>query len=112
MIKKITIFLVLVLLLAVAGRFLFSDMNLLRSLPASDKSGNTIWEYETDENGTLLLTAYSGRDDSVTVPESIDGIPVASLGDGVFAGNTRLKTILIPDQILIEGKGVFENFRL
>lgn len=107
MIKKITITLVILLILALIGRLILADQGGLPFL-SSKEGGDSLWSYETQE-GTLTLTAYNGRADSVTVPDVIDGIPVGSLGDGTFAGNTRLKEVTIPDAVLIEGRSVFEN---
>ncbi|MBQ6510072.1 MAG: leucine-rich repeat domain-containing protein [Flexilinea sp.] len=108
MVKKITIALVILLMLAMVGLILVDRFDFSSYLHSRSENGNAVWNYEIEE-GTVTLTAYLGRGDAPEIPEELDGIPVTRLGDGVFAGNTRIKEINIPDSILIEGKRAFEN---
>ena len=51
------------------------------------------------QNGTVTVTGYRGTATAVRIPESIDGLPVTSIGEGAFADNKNLKTLLIPDSV-------------
>ena len=82
----------------------------------------------TDEMGTVLtegdftyqlytdhavLTAYTGEDVSVSVPEEADGLPVTAI-KGAFAGNTAIQLVDLPKTVTAVsygtgGIGAFEN---
>ena len=82
----------------------------------------------TDETGTVLtegdftyqlytdhavLTAYTGEDVSVSVPEEADGLPVTAI-KGAFAGNTAVQLVDLPKAVTVVsygtgGIGAFEN---
>lgn len=82
----------------------------------------------TDETGTVLtegdftyqlytdhavLTAYTGEDISVSVPEEADGLPVTAI-KGAFAGNTAVQLVDLPKTVTAVsygtgGIGAFEN---
>lgn len=82
----------------------------------------------TDETGTVLtegdftyqlytdhavLTAYTGEDVSVSVPEEADGLPVTAI-KGAFAGNTAVQLVDLPKTVTAVsygtgGIGAFEN---
>lgn len=108
MIKKITIVLVIILILVAGALVLLDKFSLLSSLPIRSDNKDTVWKYEVEE-GTVTLTSYLGKEEAPVIPEEMDGIPVSSLGDGLFAGNTRIKQISIPDSVQITGSSVFEN---
>ena len=82
----------------------------------------------TDETGTVLtegdftyqlytdhavLTAYTGEDVFVSVPEEADGLPVTAI-KGAFAGNTAVQLVDLPKTVTVVsygtgGIGAFEN---
>lgn len=82
----------------------------------------------TDETGTVLteedftyqlytdhavLTAYTGEDVFVSVPEEADGLPVTAI-KGAFAGNTAVQLVDLPKTVTAVsygtgGIGAFEN---
>lgn len=82
----------------------------------------------TDETGTVLtegdftyqlytdhavLTAYTGEDAFVSVPEEADGLPVTAI-KGAFAGNTAVQLVDLPKTVTAVsygtgGIGAFEN---
>ncbi len=109
MIKKVTIVLAIVLVLAIAGKVLFDNFDGVFQLPSGkDTNDNSVWQYEISD-GRTIITAYKGKAQVITVPEELDGYTVNELGDDVFSGNTRIKEIIIPETVTITGSRVFEN---
>ena len=62
-----------------------------------------------NDQGQLMLTAWSGESSSVCVPESVDGALVTAVAKSAFAGKTGLSEIMIPDGIVAIEDGAFEN---
>ncbi len=40
----------------------------------------------TTNNGTITITQYTGPGGAVTIPDTINGLPVTSIGDQAFSG--------------------------
>ena len=113
-VKRITIALVCVLIVAVVGALILGreDGNPV-SVPGSEnRSSNAVtsdkWVYEIDE-GNITLVDYTGRDPVVEIPSEINGFPVTSLGESVFANSNRLREVTIPDSVTEIGPSAFEN---
>ena len=116
MIKKITIILLCVLLLAGVAVLLI-NRGVIPGNGNVSAPGNTAnsagvqydkWVYEVSE-GNVILTAYTGRDVIPEIPTEINGMPVTALGDTLFLDNSRIREITIPDTIASIGTGIFEN---
>jgi hypothetical protein len=45
----------------------------------------------------------------VTIPDTINGLPVTSIGSGAFAWCSSLTSVTIPDTVTSIGGGAFEN---
>ncbi len=56
------------------------------------------FETELLEDGTLMITRYTGKDVDVIIPDAIDGVQVTAL-DRRFIGPTFTETIVLPDSI-------------
>ena len=54
----------------------------------------------TVENEQVTITKYTGAAANVTVPESIDGMPVVAIGDQAFDNLLLLKSVTLPDSIV------------
>lgn len=50
----------------------------------------------TASDGKITIEKYLGQDKSVRVPEQIDGLPVARIGDSAFAENEHLVQVFLP----------------
>jgi BspA type Leucine rich repeat region (6 copies) len=61
--------------------------------------------YETN-NSTITITGYFGPSGAVIIPDTINGLPVTSIGAGTFA-NTSLISVTIPASVLNIGFGAF-----
>lgn len=75
-------------------------------------SENSEWTYNVYSNYVELLT-YSGLDRDLKIPTSLDGLPVRILGKSCFSLMTgtrlKLKSIHIPENIVIVGESCFWN---
>lgn len=63
--------------------------------------------YYTVGDGTITIVGCFGKNESITVPNSIGGIPVNTIASGAFAGNKYLKTVYLPDTITSVEGGAF-----
>ena len=78
---------------ACASRLLL--LLLLGRLPAAVQAQ---FEYAIID-GAVIITAYTGPGGEVIVPETIEGLPVTSIGDGAFYGFANLTSITIPNSV-------------
>ncbi len=58
-------------------------------------------------NGTITITGYTGSGGAVTIPGTINGLPVASLGASAFEFCINLTSIAIPDSVTNIGDSAF-----
>jgi hypothetical protein len=52
----------------------------------------------TTNTGTVTILGYTGPGGAVTIPDTINGLPVASIGDNAFEGSS-LTSVTIPDSV-------------
>jgi BspA type Leucine rich repeat region (6 copies) len=62
----------------------------------------------TISNGTISITACTNYPGALTIPNTIDGLPVTSIGSGAFFNN-NLTSATIPSSVTNIGDGPFEN---
>ncbi len=62
----------------------------------------------TTNNGTITITGYTGPGGDVTIPNTINGLPVTSIVNWGFWG-TNLTSVTIPDSVSNIGDYVFNN---
>ena len=66
--------------------------------------------FTCEQNGSkIAITGYSGLGEMVVIPENINGLAVASIGDGAFSGATNLISITIPSRVTDIGNGAFSD---
>ena len=63
----------------------------------------------TVENESITIINCFGKDDEVTVPAIIAGIPVNTIAKGAFAGNKYLKKLNLPDTITVVEEGAIAD---
>lgn len=56
------------------------------------------YEYTTT-NGVVKITRYIGPGGDVTIPSTIDGLPVTTIGNRAFTDCTKVTSITIPDNV-------------
>ncbi len=61
----------------------------------------------TTNNGSITITKFNGLGGAVTIPDTISGLPVTSLGDGAFNECKSLTSVTIPDSVTSIGQGAF-----
>lgn len=62
--------------------------------------------FKVNFNGTL--TSYNGNNTSLTIPETVNGIKITSIGANAFAGK-NITEIILPDTVTSIGAHAFEN---
>ncbi len=73
------------------------------------------YEYELQDDGTVSLYKYIGKDTTVTVPSTLDGKKVTRLSNLLFNGNKNVKEITVPgcitryDSGSTGGNGIFRG---
>jgi len=76
-------------------------------VPAS-KTQAQDFTYSTAD-GTITITTHIGPGGNVTIPSTIEGLPVTSIGDSAFFGVTSLTGVTIPDSVTNLGEQAFLN---
>jgi hypothetical protein len=61
----------------------------------------------TTNNGTITITGYTGPAGAVVIPDTINGLPVTSIGDLAFQGKTNVTSITIPNSVTSIGDWAF-----
>ncbi|MCX6921690.1 MAG: leucine-rich repeat domain-containing protein, partial [Verrucomicrobia bacterium] len=54
----------------------------------------------TTNNGTITITGYCGPGGNVTIPNTINGLPVTSIGSNTFHNCWNLTSVTIPDSVI------------
>lgn len=74
-------------------------------LPATAKESFT---YDVTSKGTVTIKGYHGDDETVVIPETIDGYPVTTVSTGAFK-NCSFKTLYISKNIQSVSNGAVNN---
>ena len=68
------------------------------------------FEYSiSEETNEVTITKYTGTDTVVSIPDTINGNPVTSIGTGAFAGRDNLENITIPNGVTSIGSHAFDH---
>ena len=78
---------------------------LLLTLPAAVQAQ---YNYLT-RNGAITITRYDCSSGAVTIPSTINGLPVTSIGNGAFANCTSLTSVTIPNSVTSIGGRAFSG---
>ncbi|MBR3844425.1 MAG: leucine-rich repeat protein [Clostridia bacterium] len=63
----------------------------------------------TVNNGGVTITGYRAADSKVTVPSTIEGLPVVAIGEEAFADRTDITEVTIPQGVTVIGVRAFYN---
>ena len=75
----------------------------------SNALADDVFSYEV-VNDKIVITKYVGTNQTgVTVPASINGMPVSAIGEGAFKNNKELKTVIVSEGVKDIGDSAFEN---
>jgi len=77
---------------------------LLLALPAALQAED--YTYTTNE-GTITITGYTGPGGDVTIPSTINGLPVTRIGSSAFVNKTILTGATIPNSVTSIGGDAF-----
>ena len=64
-------------------------------------------KYETRTG--CIITGYTGNDETVVIPETINGEAVIGIADGAFDGATNLKKLVVPKSVVRIESGAFSS---
>jgi hypothetical protein len=76
---------------------------LLLALPAVVQAQFTF----TTNNGAITITGYTGSGEAVTIPSSINFLPVTSIGNSAFFGKQNVTSVSVPDSATQIGNSAF-----
>jgi len=62
-------------------------------------------------NGTATITGYTGPGGSVTIPDTINGLPVTSIGEYAFAACNNLTSVNMPTSVTTIAEFAFASCR-
>ena len=60
-----------------------------------------------NSNNTITITRYTGTNQNVVIPNAINGLPIASIGNSAFSGCTNLTDVIIGTNVTSVGVGAF-----
>jgi len=66
----------------------------------------------TTNNGTITITGYTGSGGAVTIPATINGLPVTSIGYDAFYEHSYLTSVTMPDSVTNIGDWAFADTSL
>lgn len=67
------------------------------------------YTYVELEDGTIEIRSYTGHRRYLTVPDTVDGKVVSSIGEEAFKGQTRLREVILPAQLKHIRRSAFEG---
>jgi hypothetical protein len=87
---------------------LLSDAQSFTVNVAALLTNNAQFNY-TINNDTITITSYTGSGGTVTIPNTINGLPVTSIGDWAFVGSSSLTSVTIPYGVTNIGYCAFQG---
>ncbi len=94
------------LMLDIVGSAVFGESSIVVAYDTPTDTAD--FQYEILSNGTAMITGYTGIQSSITIPESIDGYVITSIGK--LEENCLVTTVVIPSTIQIIEGNPFTDF--
>ena len=69
-------------------------------------TGDFVFAVRDDSTG-IVVVKYNGTASTLTVPNTVAGLPVVEIGAQAFEGNTKIKSVTLPATIEIIGRRAF-----
>lgn len=86
------------------------NTNQSQSSKTTTKSTTTSRDTTADYNvNSGVLTSYSGKDSSVSIPSTINGNSVTAIGKNAFEGNTSIRSVSLPSGVEQIGQQAFSE---
>ena len=79
----------------------------LAEQPYKEKKASGDYTYSLSRNGTAEIVRYSGKIGTVTIPDTLDGYPVTSIGEAAFEFCSSLTDVTIPAGVTAIGDYAF-----
>ncbi len=83
----------------------------LSEQPFMEKKTCGDYTYAILENGSAEILRYSGKNDTVIIPKSLDGHPVTAVGERAFESCSYVTSVTIPDGVTNIGDYAFSFCR-
>ena len=74
-----------------------------------NEDDGTAYIYRNLEDGTVEIQSYTGRRRYLTIPATLEGKTVSSIGEYAFSGNTRLRSVIMPETLTNISSGAFSD---
>lgn len=74
-----------------------------------NEDDGTAYLYRDLDDGTVEIQSYTGRRRYLTIPSELGGKTVTSIGEHAFSGNTRLRSVTLPETLMNISAGAFSD---
>jgi len=91
----------------VESTLMSEEMTVVFTAPVYEENG-FVFEYTADKSA-VVITEYNGSAADVVIPDTYRDAKVVEIADGVFAGNTAIKTVTMSSNVTKLGTGVFKG---
>ena len=96
----------IIVALTIAVILLISAIMIIGYGRVDPQSGD--FKYSIINNGNAVeITGYVGRGGNVSIPSTIQGLPVVSIGDYAFANCSKITSVIIPNSVTTIENGAF-----
>ena len=93
---------------AVQPSALLSEVESLTITEQKHVYGDFVYGYNEAKTAITIL-AYTGSDAAVSIPDTIDALPITEIGDDAFADNSTITTVHVPETVEVIGMRAFKN---